>query len=371
MENIKPRRVLQIIGIVCGGGVESVIMNYYRHINRRNVQFDFVVDGKEKSLLDDEIKSLGGKVHHVTPYKENIFNYMYDMYKIMRNNEYEIVHDNMNTIAFFSLLPAWLANKKIRILHNHTTNVRASKENIKYLLKILLRPFAKFFANRFFACSSYAGEWMYGEKMVKNGYVKIINNAIELEKFSFSYEARRALRKELGISDNTVVIGHVGRFVPQKNHKFLISVFEKYLKVNDDALLILIGEGPLQQETLKKVEESGFIDKVRFLGLCKNVHMWYNAMDVFFLPSLYEGLPLVAIEAQANGVPVCMSTLVTKEAFINENCYGLDLSSINQWCDLINNIQGKRVYDSQQKLEEIGFSITKESADLEKFYLEC
>lgn len=369
MDRPEPIRVLQIIGIVCGGGVEAVIMNYYRHIDRSKVQFDFIIDGKEKSLLDDEIESLGGKVYHVTPYKENIFRYMYDVYKVMKDNPYEIIHDNMNTMALFSLFPAWLAGKRIRIIHNHSTNAPASKESSKYFMKKILRPFAPAFANRYLACSRYAAAWMYGEKALESGKVRIINNAIDVEKFAFSKEVRQHLRKELGVKETTIVIGHIGRFVPQKNHNFLIETYAQYLKLNSDALLMLIGDGPLREEVQTKVKELHLNKKVAFLGLQRNVHEWYSTMDVFVLPSLYEGLPVVAVEAQANGVPMCLSTAITQESIINKNTKYLNVDAqSSKWVEAIEYLANKRIYDSDSICKR-GFSIKLESQKLEEWYM--
>ncbi len=226
--NCKPIRVLQIIGIVCGGGVEAVIMNYYRNIDRNQVQFDFVIDGYDKTYLDDEIKAMGGKVYHVEPYRENIFRYMVQIYKIVRNGHYDIVHSNMNTLSVFSLFPAWLAGAKQRILHNHSTAVK--QEGKRSLMKHILRPIAPLFANRYAACSILAGDWMYGKEWMAKGEVKIIRNAIDLKKYAFSQELRKRYRQEFGVADNDFVIGHVGRFMFQKNHRFLLQIFYEISK---------------------------------------------------------------------------------------------------------------------------------------------
>ncbi|MBP3817753.1 MAG: glycosyltransferase family 1 protein [Butyrivibrio sp.] len=368
MNEQKPIRVLQIIGIVCGGGVESVIMNYYRNMDRRKVQFDFVIDGKDKSILDDEIVSLGGKVYHVTPYKENIIKYMHDIYLIMISHEHNIVHDNMNTMAFFSLLPAWLAGKKIRILHNHTTNYLAESEKMKYIMKSCLRPFAKIFANKLFACSNKAGEWIYGSKNMKNGKVRIINNAIDESYFSYSKTNRDKLRRELGISDETIVIGHVGRMVPPKNHIFILDVFKSYHKKNNDSVLMLIGDGPLREKIRVKAKEIGIENRVYFLGHRNDVAACYSAMDLFVLPSLYEGLPVVAIEAQANGLPICMSTAITDEVIIADNAVRLDLREDKWVLEMMRLIKRERNCTCSI-LHENNFSIQAEAKKLQDWYL--
>ena len=365
MNNQYPIRVLQIVGIVCGGGVEAVIMNYYRNINRDKVQFDFVIDGKEKSLLDDEIKRMGGQVYHVTPYKENIIKYMCDIYRIIKKNQYDIIHDNMNTMSLFSLFPAWLAGAKIRIVHNHSTNEKAVEERCKYYLKKILRPFSPLFANQYVACSKYAAEWMYGKRAIQLDKVKIINNAVDIGKFRFSEIARKKLREELEVDEEINVIGHIGRLVPQKNHMFLLDVFAAYLKQNPASVLVLIGDGPLREKLENKANELEIANKVYFEGLRSDVNDWYSAMDIFLLPSLYEGLPVVGIEAQANGVPVCLSSNITKEVVINENVRYLPLVK-EEWVKSINDLIRKRA--RKTLLEENGFSIQNEAKKMECWY---
>ena len=177
----KPIKVLQIIGDVVGGGVETVIMNYYRNIDKTKIQFDFVVHKGALPQYITKVKKHGGKVYEITSYKSNILKYTYEIYKIIKENNYGIVHSNMNSLSGFPLLAAYLAGAKVRILHNHTTDNPA--EGIRTIAKRILRPFARLFANQYWACSKLAAEWMYGENAVTNGKVTIINNAIDLEKF--------------------------------------------------------------------------------------------------------------------------------------------------------------------------------------------
>lgn len=185
----KTIRVLQILGIVAHGGVETVIMNYYRSINKSKIQFDFVVYSDADENYIKEILAMGAKVYKVTPYNKNLFKFMYEVYSIIKSNNYQIVHTNMNALSGFALLPACLAGAKVRILHNHTTD--SKDEKIRSLIKKLLRPFAKLFANQYWACSKLAAEWMYGKKTLASGKVIIINNAIDLEKFKFNKEKRK------------------------------------------------------------------------------------------------------------------------------------------------------------------------------------
>lgn len=311
----QPIRVLQIIGDVVGGGVEQVILNYYRSIDRSKVQFDFVVHKGALQNYVDNVEALGGKVYKITPYKKNPLKTISEMYRIMKGR-YKIVHSNMNALSVFPLFAAYLAGIPVRILHNHSTDTKA--EPLRTFVKHLLRPFARFFANQYWACSRLAGEWMYGKKAVEEGKVTIINNAIDLKKFSFDEEKRKKLRDELGLQD-CFVVGHVGRFETVKNHKYIIDIFSKLSSITQNVRLLLIGDGSLKQQIEYKVKMLGLEEKVIFTGVRSDVADLYNAMDLFCFPSLYEGLGMVAVEAQANGLPVLASIEVPIEAKISEN----------------------------------------------------
>lgn len=362
----EPIRVLQILGIVAGGGVESVIMNYYEHIDRTKVQFDFVVHNDNKIDITDKVKQMGGRVYQVTPYYRNPIAFVWDIYKVLKKNHYTIVHSNMNTLSAFPLFAAWLAGIPVRILHNHST--ASPGETKRNIMKYILRPLAKLFANRYFACSRLAGEWMYGKKMMDSGKVTIINNAIDLKKYAFNPRKREALRKELGITDE-FVIGHVGRFMFQKNHEFLIDVFAKALKMQPNMVLLLIGDGPLKQSIEDKVRKLGIEENVKFLGLRNDVQDLYNAMDLFVLPSHYEGLPVVGVEAQANGLPCLFSTKVTKEAYLTHSAqfWGLAAGS-SEWGEKIVSIKCERNKKVGEELRQSGFEIDEASASLIKCY---
>lgn len=318
----KTVRVLQIIGLACGGGVESVILNYYRNIDKDKVQFDFVVHKHPLKSFVDEAEIYGGRIYEVTAYTKNIFTFTYEIYKIIKNGHYDIVHSNMNSLSVFPLFAAWLAGARVRILHNHTTDTKA--EGFRTVIKRTLRPFAKMFANQYWACSKLAAEWMYGKKAVDSGKVTIINNAIDLKKFAFSQEKRDALRNELGLKGKFVV-GHVGRFEKAKNHEFVIDVFTEIVKQEEKACLLLIGDGSLMKSIRKKVSELHLENKVLFLGVRNDVADLYNVMDVFLFPSLYEGFGMVAVEAQVNGLPLLCSDQVTKEIVISRSVKMLSL----------------------------------------------
>lgn len=364
----EPIRVLQIIGIVAGGGVEAVIMNYYEHIDRTKVQFDFIVHNDNKIDITQKVEAMGGRVYKVTPYYKNPIAFMYGIYKVIRDHHYRIVHSNMNTLSAFSLFAAWAAGAPVRILHNHSTS--SPGETKRNIMKFILRPFARLFANHYLACSRLAGEWMYGRKMMDSGKVTIVNNAIDLKKYAFNPQKRKHLRKDLELTDE-FVIGHVGRFMFQKNHEFLIDIFAEAYKQNPHMALLLIGDGPLRPAMEEKVRKMGLTDHVQFLGLRNDVQDLYHVMDLFVLPSHYEGLPVVGVEAQANGLPCLFSTKVTKEAYLTHSAQFWDLEKgASKWAEEIISIKCERNKKAGEELRQAGFEINKEAEKLVKFYIE-
>lgn len=269
------------------GGVESVVMNYYRNIDKEKIQFHFLCDEDSTDIPYQEIEKLGGKVIIIPPYQK-LFKYQKELYNIFKENNYKIVHSHINALSVFSLRIAKKAGVPIRIAHSHSTSNK--KEWKKNILKMILRPFSKLYANQYFACTEYAGKWLFGKKVVERKELNVINNAIDLKKFEFNENTREDLRKELGIKEDVLVIGHVGRFMKQKNHEFLIDVFNELIKKNENSILMLIGQGPLLNEMKQKVRDLNIEDKVKFIGQVTNVEKYYNIMDVFLFPSIYEGL---------------------------------------------------------------------------------
>ena len=288
MENVDEKIIIaHIMGKWNGGGVESVVMNYYRNIDRNKIQFHFLCDEDSTDIPYEEIEKLGGKVIVIPPYQK-LFKYQKELYKIFKENNYKIVHSHINALSVFPLRIAKKAKIPVRIAHSHSTSNK--KEWKKNILKMILRPLSKLYANNYFACTEYAGKWLFGKKVVERKELNVINNAIDLKKFEFNENTRKALREKLGIKDDTLIIGHVGRFMKQKNHEFLIEVFNEVYKKNQNTLLILIGQGPLLSEIKQKAINLNIEDKIRFIGQVTNVEKYYNIMDIFLFPSIYEGL---------------------------------------------------------------------------------
>lgn len=354
-----PVVVAQIMGKWVGGGVESVIMNYYKHMDRNKIQFDFICDNDSTNIPYDEIKKLGGRVILCPPYQKQK-EYQKFLIDLFNKKKYKIVHSNINTLSVFPLHAAYKAGVPIRIAHSHSTSNK--KEWKKNIIKNILRPLSKKYANVYFACSKKAGNYLFG----KNTNYTIINNAIDLDKFKYNEKIRKEKRKELNIKDSTLVIGHVGRFVDQKNHTFLIDTFNEIHKKNKDTVLLLIGQGPKEKEIKEKVKELKLNDSVKFLGQREDVDKLYNAMDVFLLPSLYEGLGMVLIEAQANGLPCVASTEVPKDADMGNTKF-VDLSNKDGFVNAVLDDKLKRK-DCMEKIKSDGYDIENEAEKLEKMY---
>ena len=361
----KPVIVAQIMGKWIGGGVESVIMNYYRHLDHKKVQFDFICDEDSTRIPYDEIKKLGGRVFLVPKYQK-LPQYLKALEDLFRKNQYRIVHSNINTLSVFPLYAAKKAGVPVRISHSHSTsNPKEWKRNI---IKNILRPFSKRYATDYFACSELAGRYLFGNKTFDHGEVKIIHNAIDLDKFKFDPEARKKLRKELDIKEKTVVIGHVGRFVKQKNHDFLIDVFKEYHTKNPDSKLLLIGTGPLEEKIKAKVKKLNLPDSVLFLGQRDDTNKLYSVMDVFCLPSLYEGLPVAGIEAQAAGLPCVYSDKVTIEADAANNAYYASIKNIYSYLQTLEHAIANRVKNRNNIKFSKHFQIGSNVNILESFY---
>lgn len=368
MAENKPIRVAQIIGKWLGGGVESVVMNYYRNIDRNKIQFDFICDNDSTNIPYAEIESLGGKVILIPPYQK-VIKYHKELKRVLKEGNYKIVHSHINTLSVFSLFAAKCAGVPVRIAHSHSTTNK--KEKRKNLMKQLLRPFSKVFATDYMCCSELAGRWLFGDKEYDKGNVYLLNNAIDLDKFRYDETVRREKRKELNIKDDTLVIGHVGRFVEQKNHRFLIDIFNEVHKQKENSILLLAGQGPLMEEMKEKVKILGIENSVKFLGQRNDINELYQAFDVFCLPSLYEGLGMVAIESQVSGLLCFVSTEIPEIAKVTERIVFINLENkIEIWTEIIfkylKNVNRKNINftDGIKK-----YDIIKEATKLEKKYL--
>lgn len=353
-------RILQVVPKMFAAGIETFIMNMYRNIDKSKVQFDFLVHSKSREFFDDEIEKMGGKIFRLT-YKDdkNIIKYIKNLQHFFKDHsEYKIVHGEMQSMMPLYLRIAKKNGVPIRIAHSHNSNYEKS---LKGFILHLFSRFSKKYANVQFACSKNSSKYLFGHQDAE-----IIHNAINLEKFSYNEEIRNQIRNELGIESN-LVIGHVGRFDYQKNHEFLIDIFNEVNKKNSNAVLLLIGKGKLESKIKSKVESYGLSENVKFLGVRKDVDKLYQAMDCFVLPSHYEGLPFVGIEAQITGLKCFFSDAITKETQITKNCKFLPINDPSIWEKEINNISQK----SKRKTEySKDYDLKEEAIKLQNKYFE-
>lgn len=361
-------KIAQIIGKWIGGGVEAVTINYYRNIDKNKVQLDFICDEDSTNIPYEEIERMGGKVIIIPSYSKP-FKYHKALKRVLKEGNYKIIHSNINTLSVFSLFAAKCAGVPVRIAHSHSTTNK--KEKKKNLMKQVLRPFSKVFATNYMCCSELAGRWLFGDKEYDKGNVYLLNNAIDLDKFKYNATLRKKKRKELGIKDDTLVIGHIGRFVAQKNHTFLIDIFNEIHKKNNNSILLLAGQGPLEEEIRNKVKDLNLDDSVKFLGQRKDANELYQAFDVFLLPSLYEGLPVVGVEAQATGLLCYLSDDMTKETKVLDITKFMSLNNTpEEWAkNILKDVKKYKRIDTSKEMTAKNFNIKEEAKKLEEYYL--
>lgn len=359
-----PIRVAQVMGYMNGAGVESVVMNYYRHIDRSKVQFDLIVCEGSHFVPRDEVEALGGRVFMVPPYS-HVVEFQRALQRLFREEQWKIVHSHINALSVFPLHAAKKAGVPVRIAHSHSTSGKG--EYAKNVVKALLKTQANRYPTERFACSKFAGEWLYGTETD----FKVVYNAIDLDRYSFAPEMRAKARAELGLDTGRFAIGHVGRFVAQKNHAFLIDAFEQVARRRDDAVLLLVGAGEAKLFVKRLVVERGLSERVKFLGQRTDMPEIYAAFDLFVLPSLYEGLGLAAIEAQRSGLPCLLSDKVPHEVNVVGECRSLSIDDPSAWADAICGIKARG--DSERIVVDgdvfVDYDIEKASAELCGLYL--
>lgn len=325
------QRIAIIAGVLHSGGKRNLIMEYYRHIDRTKVQFDFICDSDSNGIPEEEIRALGGRVYKVAPYK-NIVPHLKETYKILKKNRYEVMHAFDNTLNIFPMFLGWIAGVKVRISESIS---KGDKNEKKTLIKYALRPFSHWFTNCYMANSIDCGIWQFGKKTYDKGRVSIFKTVIDADANAFNAKLRENTRKKFGW-ENKVVYGFIGRYVPQKNPLFLIDIFNEIAKKQENAILVMIGFGELENEMHDKIQNYGIINRVIDLGRRDDIKQFYNAFDAFLLPSLYEGMPVVGIEAQCAGLPIFFSKNITEETTASELAHyiGLEESS-DIWADKI------------------------------------
>lgn len=362
-------RVGLIVGKLHSGGKKNLIMEYYRNIDRTKIQFDFICDDDSNGIPEDEIIALGGRVYRVTPY-QNIFKNIAEIITICKKNKYRIVHGYNGTMNLFGLFAAWIAGVKIRI--NESISM-AHKDDKKTILKRILKPFSVCFATHFMANGEMCGRWQFGDKAYENGKITIFKTVIDADKNIYNEVTRQKCRKMLKFDDK-LVFGHIGRLTEQKNTLFIIEIFNEILKKQKNVQLLIVGDGNLREKMFKRIEEFGIEDSITYLGRREDIDQFYNAMDVFLLPSLYEGLPVVGVESQAHGLPVLFSTEIPRESSVcDELGYFVELNkSAADWAEVAlqaayanRNLRRSRV----NEVKHSGFDSKTEAHKLLEYYL--
>lgn len=379
-------RVLHVLGNTNLGGAESRIMDLYRHTDRNRVQFDFLVHSGEEGFYEKEIRELGGRIFRVPRFRiYNYFSYRKALKEFFQeHHEFTLVQGHMTSTAAIYLPIAKKAGVKKTAAHARSAGV---DKGLKGTMTRFLRRNLADKADYLFTCSELAGISVYGEKAVQEGKTIFIPNAIDCAGFTFDPKKRKKMREELGLAD-AIIIGHVGRFHYAKNHEYLIRVFAKLCQMgiracgstaengaDQDYHLILLGEGPLMEDTRKLAEELGVADRVHFLGNHKNIADYYQAMDYFVYPSRYEGMPGTIVEAQASGLPCLMSDTICREVIATELVETMSIEEEPKvWAEelqrridaLVSKQENREKYAA--KMAAAGFDVQAQAERMMRFY---
>lgn len=366
-------RVLHVVGKLNIGGAESRIMDLYRNVDRTKIQFDFMQHTTEKCAYQDEVESLGGHVYNVPRFKiYNIAAYRKNWKKFFKEHpEISIVHGHMTSTAGIYLPIARKYGNAYTIAHARSAGV---DKGIKGKLTKLLRKNLSDKCDQCFTCSKLAGEAVYGSKAMSAGKVKVIPNAIDVSKFVYNEEKRKEIRQRYKLSQDTFVIGHVGRFDEVKNHEYLIEIFNECYKVNENFRLMLVGDGILKMQIQQKAKELGIEEYVIFTGNQKQVSDYYQAFDFFLLPSFYEGLPGTAVEAQVSGIYGIISDTVTDEAIVTDLMKQMSIQlPPKAWADEILRFENEQKHKNRcshdTQVRKSGFDVKEQAQRISEFYI--
>lgn len=358
-------RVLQVMGGLDRAGAEAMIMNIYRNIDRSQVQFDFIVNEREEPYAyENEIKLLGGRIYSIPKFNGiNIYSLRKTWDVLLKSHpEWEILHVHYTSSAFVFLDITKKYGKKI-ISHSH---IAGMEKSLNSYIKTITRYPLRYHSDYLMGCSVMAAKWMFGPKYKQTN---ILYNAIESENYIYNLNIRERIRNDLNLIDKTV-IGHIGRFAEQKNHSYLIDIFYEYNKINSNSVLLLIGDGPLKTNIEAQVDELGITSKVIFLGSVNNVNELLQGMDLFLFPSLYEGLPVTLVEAQASGLPILASDTITNEIEITKLVTFKSLEeNPKAWAQNINNLLIVERANMLSEIVQSGYDVRETSLKLQQYYL--
>lgn len=359
-------------------GTESVVLNYFKYLQSEDIHIDFMLHTTEEESNKNEIcrylRQSGSKIYCVTPRKVSLKQNIKDIHNILRSEDYDIIHSHADCISGLILQIAKNEKVSIRIAHSHNTQSEVSGSILKRKLHLAVLELCKWnlrrVATHYMACSKTAGEWLFGKKLLESGNVYILHNAIECNKFKYDQKIRNKVRTELQL-DRCFVIGHVGRFSYQKNHEFLINSFAE-LKLRDStAKLLLVGKGELEENIQKLVREKNLEESVVFYGPSNQVNELLQAMDLFALPSRFEGLGVVLIEAQAAGLPciVTENDKISNETNITPLIKRVATDNYDHWASEMLALKGTARKDQSDAIRTAGYDLKYEADKLRELYL--
>lgn len=367
-------KVLFYTELWANAGIESVIMNLFRNFDRKRISVDIMAAQNISDFYDDEISMLGGRkiitLNNTfdSPAKRMIANRK-AFEEALKNEQYDIVHIHMCNAA--AMIYGKIAKKngaKIVVYHSHNTNLSTNHRGIKTAIHNFCKWRYEKYGDLFFSCSDLASKWMFSTQINKQGKVNLVKNAIDLDKFAFRKDIRAIYREKLCIGDK-FVMGHIGRFEVAKNHLFLVGVFAELHKINSESVLLLIGEGKDEQLIRNKVDSLGLTDSVIFYGTTKEIPQMLWAMDVFVLPSFFEGNPVVGIEAQAASTPCVFADTITQMCKLTNI---VDYCSLDEkperWAKLILSKKNEYRCNTQEDMKKEGYSIKSVALDIQNIY---
>ena len=368
----EPVRILNLFTIMNRGGAETMVMNYYRNVDKSKVQFDFMVHRQERGAYDDEIEAMGGRIYRMTPIHPGKFGKYKKELKAFfdEHPEYQVLHSHMSELGYFAFKEAKAHGVKCTICHAHNApNFKSETfgEKMKDIMRWNFKHKIRKYTDHMFICGIDAGKWLFGRHN-KRKFV-MMNNAVDAEKFRWNEDRAKELRKGWGL-DKKFVICHVGRFNAQKNHAFLIDIFNLIHYKNPDSVLLLAGDGDLEERVRAKVEGLGLSDCVQFLGVRSDINDILLASDVFLFPSLYEGLPVTLVEAQVSGIKCVISDAIPKDCLITKNIDVVPLeSTAGVWADTVLAYENYKRKDTYATIVKKDFDIKENAAWLEEFYI--
>lgn len=367
-------RILHITEMLSAAGIESFIMNMYRHIDRSKVQFDFLVLRNQKEFYDEEIEELGGKKYFVYSNARNTLFRIFDETKQIENflkkHPYDIVHIHYTTpLRAPYLLAAQNAGVKARIYHAHSAAV-SGKSKLKLIIYDYYREKISKWGTDWFGCSKAAAEWIFPQSLIDSKKVKIVHNGIDTNRFKFDKKKRVEMRRMLGLEDNNFVLIHTGRFIEQKNQEFVLDIFKDVKRQYTYTKMLFLGTGDLLKKVKEKARKLGIQDDTLFLGVKSNVEDYLCAADCYVMPSLYEGLPVAAVEAQCSGLPSIMSTNITNEVALTDKTEFVSLDEpVSEWSKRIFKYKDLPRTDASSIIATSGYAVQNVAKWLEEYYL--